>query len=269
LIIGIDIGTTTTKAVCIEDGKLTRKIKTRALDAVTAATGALGKMVLENGIRIDAIKKIKITGAGADKIKDDIFGIPTSRVNEIDAIGIGGMFLSGMSNNIITNIGTGTVIIETSGQGISHFGGSGVGGGTILGLAKKMLHIAEFNDIMRLAETGALSHVDLLLSDITDTGISFLSGENTAANFGKMLDTATNGDIALAIINMVYQVIGVLSVFAARAKNIDCVIVTGNGSNNHIGQKVLSDISSMYGTKFIYPEHAEYTTAVGAGLSQI
>jgi type II pantothenate kinase len=267
LIIGIDIGSTTTKAVSIEDGKLTRKIKARASDAVTAATGAFGKIVLENGIKIDAVERIEITGAGASKINNDIFGIPTYRVNEIEAIGIGGMFLSGMSNIIITNIGTGTVIIEAGERGIFHFGGSGVGGGTILGLAKKLLPTAELGGIMELAQAGNLKQVDLLLGDITDTGLSFLNGESTASNFGKMLDTAGSGDIALAIINMVYQVIGVLSVFAARARNTGRVIVTGNGSKNQIGQKVLADISAMYGIEFIYPEFAEYTTAIGAGLS--
>jgi type II pantothenate kinase len=266
MIIGIDIGSTTTKAVSIENGKLTRRVKTKALDAVTAATGALGKIVLENGIKMDAIERIKITGAGAPKIKDDIFGIPTGRVNEFDAIGIGGMFLSGMKNIIITNIGTGTVIIEAGDRGISHFGGTGVGGGTILGLAKKLLPTAEFADILELAKTGNLSQVDLLLGDITDTGLSFLKGESTAANFGKMLDTANSNDIAHAIINMVYQVIGVLSVFAARARDTDRVIVTGNGSKNQIGKKVLENITAMYGIEFVYPEHAEYTTAVGAGL---
>jgi type II pantothenate kinase len=268
MIIGIDIGSTTTKAVSIEDGKVTRKIKTRALDAVTSATGALGKLVLENGIKINAIEKIEITGAGSSKIKNDIFGIPTGRVNEIEAIGIGGMFLSGMQNIIITNIGTGTVIIEAGERGIFHFGGSGVGGGTILGLAKKLLPTAQFSDIMELAKDGRVNQVDLLLGDITDTSISFLSGDSTASNFGKMLDTASCGDIAMAIINMVYQVIGVLSVFAARARNSSRVIVTGRGSNNVIGQKVLAEISKMYGIEFIYPDFAEYTTAIGAGLSR-
>jgi type II pantothenate kinase len=267
LIIGIDIGSTTTKAVSIENGKVLMKIKTKAQDAVTAATGALGKIVLENGIKINDIERIVITGAGSSKIKDDIFGIPTSRVNEIKAIGIGGMFLSGMNNIIITNIGTGTVIIEAGERGIFHFGGSGVGGGTILGLAKKLLSIAEFNDIMELAKTGKPNQVDLLLSDITDTSISFLKGDSTASNFGKMLDTATPSDIAFAIINMVYQVIGVLSVFAARARNSTRVIVTGNGSKNESGQKTFAGISAMYGIEFVYPEYAEYTTAIGAGLS--
>ena len=266
MIIGIDIGSTTTKAVSIENGKLLNKIKTKAQDEVTAATGALGKIVSENNIKIDSIEKIFITGAGSSKIKTDIFGISTSKVNEIEAIGIGGMYLSKLDNIIITNIGTGTVIIEAGKKEIIHFGGSGVGGGTILGLAKKLLQKTEFSDIMELAKTGALNHVDLLLGDITDTSISFLNPESTASNFAKMLDTATPEDIALAIINMVYQVIGVLSVFAARARNTKRVVVTGNGSKNPIGQKVFAAISDMYKIEFIYPEYPEYTTAIGAGL---
>jgi len=274
LIIGIDIGSTTTKAVSIKDGKVF-KCQTICLapmarsqqDAITAATGALGKIVMENRIDIKDIEKIKITGAGSSKIKENIFGIPTGRVNEIEAVGIGGMFLSGLKNIIITNIGTGTVIIEAGDSGIKHYGGSGIGGGTILGLAKKLLPTAEYSGIMELAKTGKLNTVDLLLSDITDNSISFLSGESTASNFAKMLDAANSQDIAAAIINMVYQVIGVLSVFAARAKNYSRVIVTGNGSINDIGQKILCDITSMYGIEFIYPEYSEYTTAIGAALT--
>ena len=267
MIIGIDIGATTTKAVSIENGVLTRMVKIHASDAVTAATGALGKIVLENGISMDAITGIRLTGAGALKIKNDIFGIPTNRVDEIRAIGTGGMFLSGMNDIIIANIGTGTVIIEAGERGITHFGGSGIGGGTITGLAKKLLPTAEFGGVVKLAQTGSLDKVDLLLEDIMDTDMSFLNKKTTVANFGKMSDNASGADIALAIINMVYQVIGMLSVFAARAKNTGKVIVTGNGSDNKLGQKVFADITSMYGIEFIYPKHAEYTTAVGAGLA--
>jgi type II pantothenate kinase len=267
MIIGIDIGSTTTKAVSIENGRLIRKIKTRAADAVTAATGAFGKMIIENDIKMDSIQGIMVTGVGALKIKSDIFGIPTNSVDEIRAIGTGGMFLSGKNNIIIANIGTGTAIIEASKKGISHFGGSGVGGGTILGLAKKLLPTDDFNGIMELAAAGNLGQIDLLLEDIMETDISFLNKKSTAANFGKMLDSASGNDIALGIINMVYQVIGVLSVFAARAKNVGQVIVTGNGSGNYIGQKILAEITLMYGIEFIYPGDAEYTTAVGAGLS--
>ena len=266
MIIGIDVGATTTKAVSIENGKLIRKVKIEASDAVTAAAGAFGKIVLENDIAINVIKNIRVTGVGASKIKSDIFGIPTSRVGEIKAIGTGGMFLSGLDNIIIANIGTGTAIIEANENRISHYGGSGVGGGTIIGLAKKLLPTAEFGGIIKLAQSGSLNRVDLLLEDIMDTDISFLRKESTAANFGKMSDNACSEDIALALINMVYQVIGMLSVFAARAKNLNQVIVTGNGSGNKLGQIVLAGITEMYGIEFIYPADAEYTTAVGAGL---
>jgi type II pantothenate kinase len=100
-----------------------------------------------------------------------------------------------------------------------------------------------------------------------ETDISFLNKKATAANFAKMSDNAASEDIALGIINMVYEVIGMLSVFAARARNIKRVIVTGNGSDNKLGQTVLADITRMYGIEFIYPADAEYTTAVGAGLA--
>ena len=266
MIIGIDIGSTTTKAVSIQDGCVIHKIKTKAADAVTSATGAFGKMIVENGIKIGEIRKIMITGAGAGKLKDDLFGIPTGKADEIKSIGIGGMFLAGRDNIIIANVGTGTAIIDARSDGIFHLGGSGVGGGTILGLAKKLLSVSEFNDVMEMAEKGKLNQVDLLMGDIMETDLSFLNKENTASNFGKMLDSAHNEDIALGLINMVYQVIGVLSVFAAKSRNTDRVVVTGNGSGNLLGRRVLEDVTTMYHVQFEYPGDAEYTTAIGAAL---
>jgi len=266
MIIGIDIGSTTTKAISLENGRVIKKIKTRAEDAITSATGAFGKIVLENGLKMPDIKRIMITGAGATKIEGDLFGIPTTTVNEISAIGTGGMFISGQDNIIIANLGTGTAIIEAQTDKIIHLGGSGVGGGTILGLAKKLLHLSDYKDIMKLASSGNLDPVDLLLEDIMIADFSFLGKKSTASNFGKMLDTARNEDIALGIINMVYQVTGMLAVFAARSRNINKVIVTGSGSHNPLGQKVLTEITRMHSVAFEYPEGGEYTTAVGAGL---
>jgi len=158
MIIGIDLGTTTTKAVLIENSRLTQKTKIIASDAVTAATGVFGKIVQEEKIPLNLIKVIKITGAGASKIKDDIFNIPTSIVNEIDAIGTGGMYLSGMDNIIITNIGTGTAIIEANSLGISHLGGTGVGGGTITGLAKKTAANCEIKRNYQSCRYGKCKH---------------------------------------------------------------------------------------------------------------
>lgn len=266
MVIGIDIGSTTTKAVAVESGKILKTIKTKAFDAITSATGALGKMIVEDNIEISQIDKIIITGVGASKIKNDIFGIKTEKIEEITAIGIGGMYLSNKDNIVIVNIGTGTSIIEARSNGISHIGGTGIGGGTIIGLSKELLKTTSFDNILRLAEGGDLKQVDLLIEDILDTDISFLNRKTTASNFGKMLDTASKEDIAIAIVNMVFQVIGVLAVFAAQSRHLDRVVVTGNGSHNLIGKRILESISQMYKINFEFPKDAEYTTAIGAAL---
>ena len=267
MIIGIDIGSTTTKAVSIEEGRVVKKITTRAEDAVTSAAGAFGKMLLENGIKMPDITRIKITGVGAANIRGELFGIPTEKVNEITAIGTGGIFLSGQENIVITNIGTGTAIIEARKDKIAHLGGSGIGGGTIIGLAKRLLSLSKIADVLELASSGSHESVDLLLEDIMTGDLSFLNKKTTVSNFAKMLDTARDEDIALGIINLVYQVIGMISVFAARSRNVDKVIVTGSGSHNLLGQKILSEITNLHSIAFEFPPDAEYTTAIGAGLS--
>jgi type II pantothenate kinase len=268
--IGIDIGSTATKAVSIESENNFRfyKAKTKTDDPVSSASGAFGKLISENSIGINTIKRIRLTGVGAAIVPDSLFGIPVEKVSEISSIGTGGMFISGQKNIIIANIGTGTALVEARKDGVCHLGGTGVGGGTILGLGKKLLGLSRFADIMALAENGDLSQVDLLMEDITANNIGFLNRKATASNFGKMLDTAGAGDIALGIVSMVYQVIGTSAVFAARSRNAGKVIVTGNGSNNHIGKNILAEITKMYSVGFEYPENAEYSTALGAALLQ-
>ncbi len=266
MIIGIDIGSTTTKVVAAQSGEVLKAIKTKAFDAVTSATGALGKMIIENNFKITDIEKIIITGVGATKINSDIFGIKTEKIDEINAIGKGGVFLSKKDGIIITNIGTGTSIIEAKDGFITHIGGTGIGGGTIIGLSKLLLNTMDFDNILEQAAHGDLKQVDLLIEDILEDDLSFLNKKTTASNFGKMLDTAKKEDIATGIVNMVFQVIGVLSVFAAKSRNIDTILVTGNGSRNMLGKRILEDISAMYNIKFEFPPDGEFTTAIGAAL---
>ncbi|HOB83002.1 MAG TPA: pantothenate kinase [Bacteroidales bacterium] len=267
MVIGIDIGSTTTKVAAIISDNNIIKITTRAVDAITSATGAFGKMIMENDFRLDSIDRINMTGAGSSKITGDLFGIKTNKIDEMAAIGAGGKYLSKKDRIIISNIGTGTAIIQVSGNVITHLGGTGVGGGTIIGLAKELLKTTDFDTILRYALKGNINNVDLNVGDIAEANIGFLEKTYTASNFGKMLDIASREDIALGIINLTYQVIGMVSVFAARSKDNHTVVITGNGSNNPIGQKILKAISGMYNIDFDFPADAEYATAIGAALS--
>jgi type II pantothenate kinase len=280
MIAGIDIGSTVTKAVAVEDGRVARMVKARAEDAITSATGAFGKLLMggedadgkggQNGvIPLNHIERVIMTGAGAGEITGDIFGIPTEKLAEFPSVGIGAMFLSGRENIVIVNMGTGTAFLHATMKSITHIGGSGVGGGTILGLAKSLIGLSTFGDIMDAAKTGRLNQVDLLLSDIMQSNLSFLSNDSTAANFGKMLDTASKNDIALAILNLAYQVVGMLAVFAAKGKGVSSVVMTGAGAGNAVGRDIFASISEMYNVKFEYPQNAQYTTAIGAALSSL
>jgi len=268
IVIGIDIGSTTTKSVAIFPDNSFKTLTTRAFDPITSATGALGKMMMENQLQIPSIRSIVLTGAGATGIQGNLFGIDTFKIDELQAIGLGGMYLSGQSGLLITNIGTGTALVEAHPERITHIGGTAVGGGTILGLAKAMLKTSEIQNIFELAEKGRIGQVDLLIGDIVDADLGFLKKEMTASNFGKLLDSAREEDIALGILIMVYQVIGTVSSFAAKSRNISKVVVTGSASNGSIGKRILDAIGKMYGITFIYPQHAAYATAIGAALSK-
>jgi type II pantothenate kinase len=268
MIVGIDIGSTITKAVSVEQGRVVLKVKTRAADPISSGMGAFGKLVLENHIKISEIERINMTGVGAARIKGDVYGIPTHIIEEFTAVGVGGMFQTGSDNIVIANIGTGTSLVRATRGAISHMGGSGVGGGTILGLGKQLLGLSNFDDILDAARDGDLHQVDLFISDIGDQNIGMLGMETTAANFGKMLDTASKADIAAAILNMVYQTIGMVSVFAARGEGLSLVTVTGSGSLNPIGKKVLASIGGLSNITFEHPKDAQYTTAIGAALAK-
>jgi len=269
MVIGIDIGSTTTKSVAIYPDKSFKSLTTKAIDPITSATGALGKMLMENQLQISSIRSIVLTGAGAPGIKGNLFGVETHKIDELEAVGLGGMYLSGESGVIITNIGTGTALVEAHPGLIKHIGGTGVGGGTILGLAKAMFKTSEIQAVFDLAEQGKIGEVDLLIGDIVDDDLSFLKREMTAANFGKMPDNARNEDIAMGILTMVYQVIGTVSAFAARSRNISRVVVTGTASDGSIAKRILDAIGNIFEITFIYPHNAAYATALGAALSKI
>jgi type II pantothenate kinase len=144
--------------------------------------------------------------------------------------------------------------------------GSGVGGGTLQGLAERMLNFHEFETISNLADQGDLGMVDLTIGDITTAEIPGLTPDATASNFGKLEDLARPEDISAGIVNLVFQSVGTASVLAARMQGLDRIVITGNLSMMPLGKNILDGFSRLYNVRFLIPEHAEFATAVGASL---
>jgi type II pantothenate kinase len=109
-----------------------------------------------------------------------------------------------------------------------YLGGTGVGGGTLLGLSRKMIGVDTVEHLEKLCEDGDLGNIDLRIKDMSSDHGFQINDDITASNFGKLSDMATQNDIALGIANMVGETIAMLAVFAARSYNLTNVVLTGN-----------------------------------------
>ena len=265
--LGIDIGGSTTKIVGFSDGKLIGTLKVKAADAATSAYGAFGKFLSIHSIAIDEVSSVFLTGVGASFINDGFYNIKTSSVDEFRAIGIGGRYLSGKDHAVVVSMGTGTAFVRICGREVLHMGGSGVGGGTVFGLADKLIGARDFAHIVELADKGQLNHVDLTIGDISHNNISNMTKDITASNFGKLLDFATGEDLAAGILNLVFQTVGMLAVFAAKGENIHDIVLTGNLSIVPFSSKSFKMLEQIHGVNFLIPDNSEYATAIGAALS--
>ena len=151
-VVGIDVGGSTTKIVGFAPGgRLLSPMFVQATDPVTSIYGAFGKFTLENGLSLDEIDRIMMTGAGSRAIGTTIYNRECKSVSEFASTGIGGLYLSELDEAIVVSLGTGTAIIHAkrseNGAVTDYLGGTGVGGGTILGLSRKMLGIGSIEHL--------------------------------------------------------------------------------------------------------------------------
>ena len=271
-VIGIDIGGSTTKIVGFKknQNELIEPLFVRATDAVTSVYGAFGKFTMQNGLELSDIDKVLMTGVGSSFIDRPIYGLDCRKVSEFESVGLGGLYLSGLDEAIIVSMGTGTALIHAKKVGdvtkTKYLGGTGVGGGTLLGLSRRMIGVDTVEHLEQMCEMGNLDNVDLRIKDISKDSSFQINGDITASNFGKLSDMADKNDVALGIANMVAETIAMLSVFAARSFGINTVVLTGNLTTLRSIATVFEGLEENFGVKFIIPENAQFATVIGAAL---
>lgn len=267
IVLGIDIGGSTTKiAGYLESGQRIGTLRVEASDRLTSLYGAIGNFLSTRGIALNDVACFVITGVGAALVEGDIYGIRTERIDEFVAIGNGGLALSGKEEALVVSLGTGTAFVRAGRLGCVHIGGSGVGGGTLAGLSWHIFHENDHGAMARLAEQGDLSKVDLMISDICTNEVGTLPSHITASNFGKITSAASKEDIAMGLVNMVFQTVGMLSVFALKNDNVKDVVLTGSLANMSLAPKIMSVVEEISDVKFFIPENATFATAIGAAL---
>ena len=267
VILGIDIGGTTTKIVGVEPGSgaVRSTLRIRAEDPLTSLYGALGSYLAENGLTLEDVERVVLTGVGASYARGDVYGRPTCRVDEFSASGTGALALSGQERAVVATMGTGTAFLWAErGRPVRHLCGSGIGGGTLGGLCRKLVGMERFGQIKVLAEQGDLRKVDLTIRDIS--AASGLDPDLTAANFGDLAEDASPADLAAGAVNLVLQAIGTMTVLSCRSCGADTVVLTGAMTTLPQVGPNFRDFQRLYGIRYIVPESATFATAIGAAL---
>lgn len=266
IIIGIDVGISTTKIVGIRNMQVISPLRITATDPVTSLYGAFGKYLYDNHIELKDVERVMLTGVGSAYIDKPIYGLPTEKAEEFLADGLGARFESKQDHIIVVSMGTGTSLVRCDGESIRHIGGIGVGGGTLAGLSRLLLKTSDIKQVSELALKGDISHMNLLIGDISAHPLSGLPMNATASLLGNAHADAPKEDIALGLIHLVLQSIGSASVLAALNSDIREFVLIGNLTLLPQCHNVFPTMEKLYNVHFRIPKYSEFCTAIGAAL---
>ena len=266
MIVAVDIGASTTKGVVLSGSRIVHRYLVQTTDALYSASETLEDLFTKVGSR-NRIDQITVSGGGSHKIGGSLLGLPVKKVDEIQAIGLGGLILTNKRKSLVVSVGTGTAMVAAydGGKQIVHVGGTGIGGGTILGLSKRMLGIDNYAVLESMASRGDPDKVDLTVADIVGGPIGIIPANATASNFGKLTNDASEEDVAAGIFSMVSQTVGVVTSMAAKAYDLmDDTILVGLLVKSKIVSKTIAKTTKLFGLKVHIPKDCEFSTAVGA-----
>lgn len=267
IVIGIDVGISTTKIVGIDEkGMVISPIRIKATDPITSLYGAFGKYLHDNKIKLDEIEHVMLTGVGAAYIDEHIYGLPTSKSEEFIADGLGAKYESKLDRMIVVSMGTGTSLVKCDGENIKHIGGIGIGGGTLAGLSRIMLKTDDIKQITNLAKDGDVSKINLLIKDISAKPLPGLPMSAVASLFSNAKTNASREDIAKGLIWMVLQCIGSATILSSLESSIKDFVLIGNLSLLPLCREVYPAMEKVYGVRFHVPKYSEFCTAIGAAL---
>lgn len=256
MVIGIDMGASAVKLCGLEGDRVsfTHYEKGRGGD-IPALLARLGQ-------RPEKAEAVALTGlcAGVSGLSDRL---PLRRIPEPEAIGAGGLWLSGRKNAVVASIGTGTAFIHADGTHYTHLGGTGLGGGTLAGLALHLFGLTDMAAFDRLAAGGRAGAVDLLIGDF-GSAYGALDPMMTASNLARLSPDASDADWAAGVMNLVLQGVGTMSLLAARGCGAAGVVVTGAVAASDAARVNFELFTRLYGLDFVIPPHCACATAIGA-----
>ncbi|KGR81717.1 type II pantothenate kinase [Lysinibacillus odysseyi] len=267
--LGIDTGGTLTKLAYInQQGELTLEVfPSNEMERV--------KEWLERHPQVD---EIGVTGGRTEQLRSVLQTMKSIEyIVEFEATLKGVRYLLEKEGHqidkcIITNIGTGTSIHYMDGKTHSRISGTGIGGGTLVGLAGLLTGITDFEKITSLAAKGDRSAIDLLVKDIFQGMESPIDGSLTASNFGKVGITEAVEhpieNVLATVQGLVGEVITTLSIQLAEERNAKYIVYIGSTlTDNENLKKVISHYTILKKHTPVFLEDSGFSGAVGALLN--
>ena len=235
------------------------------------------KLLADGGVNLDDLAVLAVTG-GRHRVLPDRLGATTVvKVNEVQAIGRGGQALLGLDGEarniplMVASCGSGTALIKAQGDNYAHVSGTGVGGGTMLGLARLLLDTMDPLAIEALAAAGDRNGADLSLADVITGPIGSLPADATAVNFGRVGRTSFAGavsreDLAAALVNLIAQTIALITINASRAQACERVVLIGHMLDMATFRHIVGLVGQYYAAELQLVDRPGYATAIGALL---
>ena len=174
---------------------------------------------------------------------------------------------------LVVNIGTGTSIHWMNETSSERLGGSGIGGGTLMGLAYLLTGHQDFKKIVELAEKGRRDGIDLKVKDIYDGEESPLDGNLTASNFGFLEQIKSRKlreeDILACLVGMIAEAIVMVAVPFARSIQSQTLVFIGSTIQSNLGfEQLVQQFEEFFDIHTIFPDKGQYSGALGALLSK-
>ena len=262
--IGIDVGGTLVKIAYWQQDQLVKK------QFGSSQLGQVVEWLHTNFSR----PRLCLTGGRSDQLQLQL-KYDVTQINEFTATCTGVQQLLAMGDQqldepfLLTNIGTGTSIHHIKNQAFTRISGTGLGGGTLLGLAQLLTGVSEYSEIISLANSGNRTLIDLQVKDIYQRNESPIQADLTAANFGKVVEFC-HGNMhpahyLAALIGMISENIAIISCQAAELSEVQTIVYIGSTlRDNLLLENQLTAFTRMLGKKPLFLPYGEFSGAIGA-----
>lgn len=268
----IDFGASNMDVVAVRDGRLvTWSEPARGAPEVEGVRRAMAAMDLEIG----QLALVAVTGGHHRTLPEELDDTRIVKVAELEAIARGGQALAmggaalPSGRILVVSAGSGTAMVSAEISAYHHVTGTGVGGGTMLGLGRLLLSTVDPREIDRLAEAGEANVIDLGLVDVVTGPIGKLPPDATAVNFGRVargVGDLRREDVAAALVTLVGQVIATLAINACRAAEAERIVVTGHLTDMVTIRRVMTRVGEFFGFPVEVRAQAGSATVTGALL---